>query len=254
MNYPGRVIAAGEADAAAVAAVVAALRRNGVAVREDATCFDTEVAAAVRAFQAAHRDSRGRPLAADGQVGPLTWAVLVRPAAAAPDLAAAALAVAAAQVGEREAPAGSNSGPMVDRYLRSVGCLPGAAWCMAFVSWCFQQAALSLGVPDLFPRTGGCLDGWNRVRRLAPGRIVSSAQAQADPARIRPGLVFVLDHGGGRGHAGFVRGATGLAFRTIEGNSNEAGGREGVGVFALNRRRVDARDLKGFLDFTGAAG
>ena len=54
-------------------------------------------------------------------------------------LAAAALRYAQSQVGQREQPKGSNRGPMVDKYLASVGLQPGYAWCQAFVYWCYLQ-------------------------------------------------------------------------------------------------------------------
>ena len=39
--------------------------------------------------------------------------------------------------------------------------------------------------------------------------------------------------------------------QTIEGNTNEAGGREGIGVFRRSGRRI--RDVNvGFLDYSGS--
>lgn len=50
----------------------------------------------------------------------------------------AALRRAITQLGVCEHPPGTNSGPMVNRYLSSVGLGPGYPWCMAFVHWCYQ--------------------------------------------------------------------------------------------------------------------
>lgn len=36
---------------------------------------------------------------------------------------------------------GNNHGPAVKKYLAEVGLPEGYAWCAAFVSWCFRQAA-----------------------------------------------------------------------------------------------------------------
>jgi hypothetical protein len=40
---------------------------------------------------------------------------------------------------------------------------------------------------------------------------------------------------------------------TIEGNTNEGGGREGIGVFRRNRRKVRGIN-KGFIDYSRGAG
>ena len=55
------------------------------------------------------------------------------------------LAVAIHELGVKEHPAGSNSGPRVDEYLRDSGIplgLPAASksWCAAFAEWVMQQA------------------------------------------------------------------------------------------------------------------
>jgi hypothetical protein len=61
-----------------------------------------------------------------------------------------------------------------------------------------------------------------------------------------PGDVFVIDHGHGLGHVGFVE-----SFRpdgllvTVEGNTNPEGSREGDGVYRRTRRREEVN--RGFL-------
>lgn len=261
MNYPGHILTIGDTNQAAVAAVISALRTRGYGLPAGTNGFDAHVAMMVKVFQSQHADVAGRPLVADGTVGPMTWGALFNasPAPAAPvvpppptGLAVAALGIAVTQIGVMEQPINSNSGPMVSEYLRSVGCPDGSSWCMAFVNWCFQHAAAGQGKPDDFPKTGGCIDAWNKVHAATPHRVVTRAQAIADPTLVRPGFVFILDHGGGHGHTGFVRQVIGGALRTIEGNSNNNGSADGVGVFELNRRSVMEADLKGFLDFAAA--
>ena len=252
MNYPGRIVSVGERDPQIVRALARALAARGYPTTSPPGVFDAAFASMVKLFQAQHVDAALRPLSADGKVGALTWGALVGdgPAAAqATGLAAAALARAVTQIGQMEQPLGSNKGPMVDQYLASVGVAPGNFWCMAFVNWCFQHGAADAGLANPFPRTAGCLDAWDRVKAAAPARIVTRAAAMADPSRVKPGFVFILDHGGGLGHTGFVSGQTSGALATIEGNSNPLGSANGVGVFALNRRSVMEKDLKGFLDF-----
>ena len=254
MIYPGYVVMVGEKDKAVVAAIAVQLKARGYPPPAG-TAYDAGLASLVKLFQSQHVDAAGRPLRVDGKVGLLTWGALfgAEPVATVPTgLAGAALGNAISQIGVMESPPGSNRGPMVDQYLKAVGAPPGSFWCMAFVNWCFQQAAKDQAKDDGFPKTAGCIDAWNRVKGASPGCIVTRAQAIADPSLVRPGFVFILDHGGGHGHTGFVKQGVGGALRTIEGNSNNTGSANGVGVFELNRRTIMDKDLKGFLDFTGA--
>ena len=61
-------------------------------------------------------------------------------------LALNSLQSAQSQIGIQEIPKGSNAGPDVEKYLKSVGLSKGYAWCMAFVYWNVQQAATKLVV------------------------------------------------------------------------------------------------------------
>lgn len=253
MNYPGRIIRKGEPDQAIVWQIRSALKKRGYKVDDAAVAFDAKLVSTVKLFQDQNIDVEGRPLKADGQIGPLSWAALfgaVTTKSSAGNLAAAGLAVAQTQIGVTEKPLGSNSGPEVDAYLKSVGLSGGYYWCMAFVFWCFDKAAKDAGVANPFPRTAGCISAWNKVKATAPGRLITRAQAVASPALIKPGLVFILDYGGGAGHTGFVLRASGGAFRTIEGNTNQLGSGNGLGVFELNRRSVMQANLRGFIDLT----
>lgn len=53
----------------------------------------------------------------------------------------AALQRAITQLGVKESPSGSNSGPRVTEYLKSAGITTPAPWCLAFVHWCYQTGA-----------------------------------------------------------------------------------------------------------------
>lgn len=253
MQYPGRLIKIGEKDKTIVALIVSQLAKRGYPSPAGQKDYDRALKALVMTYQSQHYDAAGRPLEVDGEVGSFTWGSLfgAEPVAtAATGIAGAALGVAVSQVGVREKPPGSNSGPEVKAYLKSVGLGGGYFWCMAFVHWCFEQAAKAQGKANPFPRTAGCLDAWNRVRKSSPSRVVTRAQALADPSLVKPGMVFILDFGKGQGHTGFVKQSIGGALRTVEGNSNTGGSRNGVGVFELNHRKITAPNLKGFIDFT----
>lgn len=254
MNYPGRLIKIGETDAAIVAAVKARLAAHGYPAPAGSVGFDALLKSLIMVFQAQNVDVNRRPLKVDGEIGPMSWGALFgapRVAAVPKSAAAAALAVAVGELGVMEQPLGSNRGPKVDQYQIAAGLGGGGFfWCMAFVYWCFKEAAKDGTDPNPFPKTAGCLDAWNRVRAQSPARLISKARAVADPGLVKPGAVFILDFGGGMGHTGFVRRNNGGALVTVEGNSNSSGSRNGLGVFELNRRSVTQPNLKGFIDFT----
>ena len=129
------------------------------------------------------------------------------------------LELAASQLGIVEQK--NNSGPEVEKYLASVGLGKGYPWCMAFVYWCCQQA----GVKGLI-KTGGVLRQWNEVDKLAKKKIP------------QVGDIFIMDHGGGKGHTGFVKSVNlqNKVFTTIEGNSDASGSRTGGSVCSNQRK------------------
>jgi hypothetical protein len=261
-QYPGRIVKKGEANAELVGQIQAVLKAAGYACFANGV-FDETMESAVRLFQAQHFDQQGHALIADGQVGPLTWARLFRvvvsaPAALPNSLASRALAVARGEIGTREVPEGSNRGPQVDLYLDSVGIPPnqGTAdqryWCAAFVYWCFRSAAKNASMTNPLPRTASALSQWTKSVSIPKCRHVTKAQALANPELILPGMIFIQDHGGGAGHTGFVERAESGRLFTIEGNiaDGAAPGRNGIGVFATNRRKITDTELVGFIDYS----
>lgn len=144
------------------------------------------------------------------------------------DLALKALSHAIDEIGVRE-DGGPNRGPEVDVYLRAVGLDPARdsyPWCAAFVFWCYQRAAGNLKAPLTLPRTAS-------VRKLLEA---STGQRTQFPQR---GAIFVQDHGSGRGHCGLVLDVGGRTIVTVEGNTNDDGSREGIGVFLRTRHNHD---------------
>ncbi len=129
-----------------------------------------------------------------------------------------------------------NSGPHIDNWLRRVQSEPGKAWCAAF-AWCMLDDAIhALGLRNYLPPTAGVHKLFERAHQhhcwwTEPG----------------PGMIFGIDHGGGLGHCGIVIEVEGDGtLATIEGNTNEAGSREGNAV-AVKTRKV-AECTLGFLD------
>lgn len=151
-----------------------------------------------------------------------------------------ALKIAASQVGTREVK-NTNTGLAVNAYLKSVGLPPGYPWCMAFVYWCYQLAAAQLRVKNPLIKTGGVLSEWGTIDEKY--KVIPSS-ALNDNSLVKPGSVFVMDHGSGQGHAGIVEKIYGDMIETIEGNSNNNGSREGVAVVRHSRK---INTIKGFM-------
>jgi hypothetical protein len=261
MRYPGRLIKMGETDARIVKALKRALNRAlaheaALLLDENNANFGPRMKQVIKLFQARHVDADGRPLKQDGEVGSITWAVLFgpgsvpRPAQAGDPFLARVLRIAAGEEAKavREKPLNSNRGPQVNNYLARIGLDPGYAWCCAFVYWCFDEAALAVRRNNPMLRTGGCLRHWNGAPGVGARRIEARA-AIADPALLKPGMVFVMDHGRGLGHTGFVERIEGGLMTTIEGNTDASMTREGGGVYRLRRKVGEIN--KGYIDYGG---
>ena len=265
MEYPGHVVKAGEPDPRIVKALKTALNRALALQRvpelkldPGQPSFGQKMTQTVKLFQARHADGHGRPLKIDGVVGSITWAALFGastvasvPPPADPLVAATLRAAADEELkAVREVPRNSNRGPEVDQYLKRVGVPTGLAWCCAFTYWCFDEAARAAARPNPMVRTAGCLNHWNRAA-AAGARRVTAAQAVDNPALVQPGMVFIMDFGGGAGHTGFVEAVDGGQLTTIEGNTDASKTREGGGVYRLSRKVADIN--KGFIDYAASA-
>ncbi len=148
-------------------------------------------------------------------------------------LALKALAIAKTQLGVQEIPRGSNAGPAVEKYLKSVGLGKGYSWCEAFVYWCYQEASKELGIANPLKKTAGVLDQLNNSKKY----VVQTPQK---------GDLFIMDFGKGLGHIGFVDDTFIKKFNTVEGNSNDDGSREGYEVCQKpNGRKTNT--IKAFL-------
>lgn len=148
-----------------------------------------------------------------------------------------------------EKPEKSNWGHPVQDYLSSVGIGFPASWCMAFVYWCFKDAALQLGFDNPLYKTGGVLVQWNKNpdKQNHLIEIGDTGNYKLDYP-LRPGDIMIMDHGHGLGHTGIVQSinADGT-INTIEGNTNDTGSREGIEVDKKIRHL--RRPIIGFLRF-----
>ncbi len=136
--------------------------------------------------------------------------------------------IARAEVGQREE--SQNDGARIRVYWRACGFdgyLDRLPWCAAFVAWCVKRAAeadlrCQLSNP---PRFAGVLS-WVDWCESNASRV---SVANAMPGDI---VIFLPSFS----HIGIVVGrSTGLTLQTVEGNTNDSGGREGDGVYRRER-------------------
>jgi CHAP domain/Putative peptidoglycan binding domain len=257
--FPGRIVKVGDFDRETVEKIQRRLNSVGCGPIAEDGVFDKErTETAVKLFQARFPDVTGRPLEVDGKVGSLTWGAMfgastvpsnsVGPSA----LTRAAIDFAKTQIGVMEKPIGSNRGPEVDDYLRAVALNPAQgsfAWCVAFTYFCYKKAAEILGLQNPHIETAGVLDHWNKAGRKPKVVRVTNAKAVADPALVKPGSLFIIDFGQGKGHSGMVIEVANGRLVTIEGNTNDNGSRNGVGVFLRDARKI-SKINKGFIDYS----
>lgn len=150
-------------------------------------------------------------------------------------LAIHALQLALTQEGVCEQPKNSNSGPEVNQYLKSVGLKPGNAWCMAFVYWCVEQAAKEFQIKNPLVKTGGVMRQYNECNLRKLPKTSSS---------IKPGDIFIMKFANGFGHTGFVVEVGNGIVKTVEGNTNDDGSREG---YEVARRERSLSTIHGFI-------
>ena len=260
LAFPGQIVKVGSSNAEIVKRIQQRLNDLGCGPVSEDGIFDKEgTKTAVKLFQSRFTDVTGAPLEIDGEVGSLTWGALFGAATVpsrttAPSaLTAAAVAFAITQIGVMENPLGSNRGTEVDRYLRAVGLNPegqSLAWCVAFTHFCYKSAADDLGQSNPHIRTAGVLDHWNQAGSSTQAVRVTKARAIANPGLVQPGALFIIDLGEGLGHSGMVIKVGDGRLVTVEGNTNDNGSRNGIGVFKRNARKI-AQINKGFIDYSG---
>lgn len=210
--------------------------------------FGRQTLFAVRAFQSSNLDTNDVPLYVDGIVGINTWEALSREIqqlkiTPPSPLQTLAIKYATQEIGATEVPLGSNRGPKVEEYLKSVSCPPGSPWCAAFVYWCFLQASYQICTINPLVETAGCLTHWNKSQGLR----ITPQMAIQSPHLIKLGSIFIINYGKGKGHTGIVKEVRDNTISTIEGNTNNNHSREGYGVF--NQIRKISNINTGFINY-----
>lgn len=249
MDYPNKVIKAGETNKTIVKAIQQKLNEVGLGPIEVIGVYGPKTINAVKLFQAMHRDQNGNAMEIDGKIGSVTWAVLFGQETVpfvddnSNQLLTEALKIAISQIGIMEDPPGSNKGKKVEEYQASVGLGAGTFWCAAFMYWCFQKASEQLNRKNPVLKTGHCMTHWNN----STAKKILAADAVNKPSLLKPGQIFLINTGGSHGHTGMIESVDGGFIHTIEGNSDPAGGRNGIGVFRNTRKIVKIN--RGFLEY-----
>lgn len=144
--------------------------------------------------------------------------------------------VAEAEVGEKEY--GNNGGPAVRRYQGASWLQPGAwPWCAAFVCWVYREAVVRTERPAPFsrPRTAGA---WDFERWARDNGVPLLKPATSETVRRGDIVVFTFSHIGIA-----VADEQGGLVETVEGNTNDAGSREGDGVYRKKRAKRKIRSV-----------
>ncbi|MEZ5461637.1 peptidoglycan-binding protein [Dokdonella sp.] len=133
---------------------------------------------------------------------------------------------------------GQNCGPWVRAYMSGN---QGAnwPWCAGFVTSIASQAAEIMGVPCPLPRTFSC----DVLAKDAQNSRRFRAERKFSEAELTDCHVFIARKTPNDWtHTGFAFAPSGKAFRTIEGNTNDDGSREGYEV-VLRTRTADSKDF-----------
>lgn len=142
------------------------------------------------------------------------------------DLRSRSLELAKRYVGVREH-GGRNRGHQIERWQAKVHLPPGTPWCAAFVCSIVDECAAGLKVDNPLPMVGSVAKLWAQ----APEHMRSG--------RVTDGSIFVhfVDPSNphGHGHTGFVVGVDDGHMMTVEGNTDDDGGRDGDGVWYKRR-------------------
>ena len=152
------------------------------------------------------------------------------------------LSVAEGFVGIVEEPRNSNRGPLINRFLASVGLEPvklrtgewkSYPYCAAFVSFCLNEAPDSVAFP---------LVRSAKSRDFVTAQSIEANKVLRGTVRIDPGTLVVWKRNrnpqDASGHVGFVVDWEGQAGTTIEGNTSsgqQGSQRDGDGVYMRKR-------------------
>jgi len=142
------------------------------------------------------------------------------------------------QIGVRER-TNHNDGYMVEQYLASAGLSKGNPWCASFVYWTFLQNGASLKVsgkgwvPSYFPPSKTIY--------------VRGKYSKMDP-KYGDLIGIWFEDKGRLAHIGFYDSEDDKYYYSVEGNTNDAGSREGDGVYRKKRIKRQVHSISNWID------
>ena len=174
---------------------------------------------------------------ADGVDGPVTWNAMLaklstkETVVSGGSISEKMVSLAREEIGVSEVD-GTNCGPKVDEYKAAtwLDADKGWPWCAAFICWLIREAIEGEDVKFSRPETAGAWDFENWAKRQASNGVGLRKPTNED---IKAGdiVVFTFSHIGiaiaDIDSSGYVK--------TIEGNTNGVGSREGGSVLEKNR-------------------
>ena len=134
----------------------------------------------------------------------------------------------------------SNSSPMIDTYLESVGFNKPVPWCAAFVSWNLSNVGIAnpnSAWSPLFARSKDVI--WYNKTGYKQAKI---------KAKTGDVVTFYYSRFKRVGHVGFfIKKDKSGYFITIEGNTNGVGSREGDGVYMKKRQQSKVHAISRYI-------
>lgn len=142
------------------------------------------------------------------------------------------------QIGVREL-TGNNDGYHVEKYINSTGLDGNYPWCAAFVYWVFKQNNIEINlkypawVPSYFP----------------DDKLIYVRDGLKNREPIMGDLIGIWFNSKKRlAHIGFYDGENDKYYFTVEGNTNEAGVREGDGVYRKRRIKRQVHSISSWVE------
>lgn len=138
----------------------------------------------------------------------------------------ALIAMLKAEQGVREVPANSNKGKRVEEYQAATWLTgTGWPWCAAFICWGIRELEKTHPLPFKRPQTAGAWDFENWAKSQGVKRFKPRGRIKAGDI-----VVFTFSHIGLA-----IEDEKGGSVKTIEGNTDASGSREGGGVYIKSR-------------------
>jgi len=141
---------------------------------------------------------------------------------------------------------GHNDNPWIDYWAKSVGLDnkaqfqrtgTGYSWCMIFVHGVYEETAEQCRIKNPMPRAAGVQIVWSIARAdELRYKTIDADDLLAGVERGEAGDVLIMLHKNGLGHTEIVRSQYRAELNTCGGNTNQAGSREGDGVYNKTRQ------------------